>query len=203
MLAEHQLQPGPGRGPGATSGAAQEMLSPPLPWRRRVAAQPCSPRRHRWLCGQRGVAGWTAQPPAESVLVEPVRSASPSGTTVSSPSGPPQVKRSGLQARNGLPDTPRLLPRNSRTPGAGPRLRGQRPLLKHLIQHQAAPSSPGNPTPPPEPPSVPLEPRGPVPTQLHGGDPGAAQGSSAELVPQWVTSQRGCRSALGTFSPVC
>ncbi|XP_043747815.1 basic salivary proline-rich protein 2-like [Cervus elaphus] len=53
-------------------------------------------------------------------------------------------------------------------PGGGGRPGGhvlRRPLPKHLIQHQAAPSSPGSPgnlEPPPEPPSSPLEPRGPV-----------------------------------------
>ena len=162
------------------------------PWRRRVAAKPAP--REGTLCGQRGVAGRTAQPP-----VEPVRRYLPLGDAVPFSSGPPQVKRSGLQACDSLPDTLWPLPRNSWKPRAGPRLCGQ----KHLIQHQAAPSSLGNRTPPPEPPSVPVEPRGPVTTQLHGGDPGAAQGSSAELVPQWVTCQCGYRSLLGAFSLIC
>lgn len=140
------------------------MLSPLLPWRRRVAAQP---RSREGTVGCVVSVGWPAGLPSRpwTLLVEPVHSTFPSGTTMSFSSGPPQVKRSGVQARNGLPDTLWLLPRNSWAPRAGPRLCGQRPLPKHLIQHQAAPSSPGspgNPEPPPEPPSSPLEPRGPV-----------------------------------------
>lgn len=167
-------------------------------------AQPAP--REGTLCGQRGVAGRTAQPPLQSVLVELVRSTFPSGMTMSFPSGPPLVKRSGLQACNGLPDTLWPLPRNSWKPRAGPRLCGQRLLPKHLVQHQAAPPSPGNWTLPPGLPSIPVEPRGPVPSQLHGGDPGAAQGASAELVTQWATCQRvlsGYRSLLGAFSLIC
>lgn len=188
------------RAQGRVWSRSRDAWSTP-PWRRWVAAQPTP--REGTLCGQHGVAGRTAQPPLESVLMEPVHSTFPSGMTMSFSSGPPLVKRSGLQACNGLPDTLWPLPRNSWKPRAGPQLCGQRLLPKHLIQYQAAPSSPGNPTLPPEPPSVPVKPRGPVPSQLHGGDPGAAQGSSAELVPQWATCQRGCRSLLGAFSLIC
>lgn len=138
------------------------MLSPLLPRRRWVAAQPHS-REGTVSCvvSVGRPAGLLSRP--WTVLVEP---AVPSpGTTVSFSSGPPQVKHSGVQAHDGLPDTLWLLPRNSWAPRAGPRLCGQRPVPKHLIQGQAAPlspGSPGNPAPPPEPPSGPLEPRGPV-----------------------------------------
>lgn len=125
-------------------------------------------------------------------------------------SGPPHVEGWGLAAHDGILDTP-CLPRNSWTSGAGhfTLWSGAPPKAPPQAsgQPRSAPGSPGN-LASPEPPSISLEPTGPVPPQLHGGEQGAVQGPPAAPAPGWVTFgtrqvKCGCQSPLGAFRPIC